>query len=143
MILAALALAAAHAGSTPREFIAYVYSQYHHEDFSPLERPEKFFSPTLTAAIRKDSAGGEVGYLDGDPLCDCQDYDRVSAQVRKLVQQTPRSAVADIRVTLSPKETRDLELKLILTPGGWRISDLVGTDHKSLLTELQRSNAHR
>jgi len=39
-------------------------------------------------------------------------------------------------VTLSPKETRDLELKLILTSGGWRISDLVGTDHKSLLTEL-------
>ncbi len=108
MILAALALAAAQAGSTPREFIAYVYSQYRHQNFSPLERPEKFFSPTLTAAIRKDSSGGEVGYLDGDPLCDCQDYDRISAQVRKLVQQTPRSAVADVRVTSRPRRRATL-----------------------------------
>jgi hypothetical protein len=143
MILAAIALAAAQAASTPREFIAYVYSQYRHQDFSPLEKPEKFFSPALTAAIRKDSSGGEVGYLDGDPLCDCQDYDRISAEVRKLVQSGPRSAVADVRVTLSPGERRILELRMTLTPGGWRISDVIGADHKSLLRELQRSNSHR
>jgi hypothetical protein len=143
MIAAALALAAAPIGSTPSAFVAYVYSQYRHEGFSPLEKPENFFSPSLTEEIRKDSSGGEVGYLDGDPLCDCQDYDRISAQVRKLAQPAAQSAVADVHVVLGPRETRNLELKLTLTPKGWRISDVIGTDHKSLLKELQRANSHR
>jgi hypothetical protein len=143
MIIAALVLAAAGAASTPGTFVDYVYSQYHHDGFSPLEKPENFFSPKLTAAIRKDSSGGEVGYLDGDPLCDCQDYDRVSAHVRKLVRPTPQSAVADVHVVLGPREMRNLELKLTLTPRGWRISDVIGTDGKSLLKELQRANSHR
>jgi hypothetical protein len=143
MILAALAAAAAQPAETPRAFIARVYSEYRHEGFSPLAEPQKFFSPALTIAIRKDSAGGEVGYLDGDPLCDCQDYDRISAQIRSMTQRNAKAADANVHVVLGPTETRDLRLSLVLTESGWRIADVVGADHRSLLRELRRANAKR
>lgn len=144
MILIALALAASPAAETPREFIARVYSEYRSEGFSPLAKPDLYFSPGLTAAIRKDgSEEGEVGYLDGDPLCDCQDYERISATVLQLRQPSRSVSIAHVRVVLGPTATRDLQLRLIRTAKGWRIDDVIGTDHRSLLHELQRSNAKR
>lgn len=116
MILAALALAAAQAAQAPSEF---------------------------TAAIEKDSSGGEVGYLDGDPLCDCQDYDRISAKVVTILQPSAKAATAHVQVDLGRDQERDLELRLVLTPLGWRISDVLGTDHHSLLHELEAANAKR
>ena len=138
-----LALAAAAPIQTPTAFIQQVYAEYRHQGFSPLARPEKFFSPALAAAIRKDGAAGEVGYLDGDPLCDCQDYDRISASVRSVSQPSPRAASARVHVLLSPREARDLRLSLAMTQSGWRIADVVGPDRQSLLGELQRSNERR
>lgn len=142
-LLLLLALTAAHPAQSPYAFISQVYSEYRRKNFSPLERPEKVFSPTLTAAIRKDSSGGEVGYLDRDPLCDCQDYDRVTARVRSLSQPSALTARAKVHLVLGPKEMRDLTLTLVLTRSGWRISDVIGADRHSLLKELQRSNAKR
>ena len=143
MILATLALVAAHAVQTPREFIEQVYAGYSHEGFNPLAEPKLYFTPELTKAIEKDSSGGEVGYLDGDPLCDCQDYERLSAKVVTIRQPGPKAATAHVRVDLGQHETRDLELRLTMTPSGWRISDVLGTDHHSLLHELQKANSKR
>lgn len=143
MILAALALAAAQASQAPREFIEKVYSGYHEESFNPLAEPKLYFSPELTAAIEKDSSGGEVGYLDGDPLCDCQDYDRISAKVVTILQPSEKAATAHVHVDLGKNQERDLQLRLILTPLGWRISDVLGPDHHSLLHELEAANAKR
>lgn len=142
MILTALALAAAQAAQAPREFIEKVYSSYSEEGFNPLAEPGLYFSPELTAAIEKDSSGGEVGYLDGDPLCDCQDYDRLSAKVVTILQPSARAATAHVHVDLG-KEERDLQLRLVLTPLGWRISDILGPGHHSLLHELEKTNAKR
>ena len=78
MILAYLAaLAASPQAESPRQFVARVYASYAREDYSPLARPGSVFAPMLVREIREDQrlAKGEVGYLDGDPLCDCQDYD--------------------------------------------------------------------
>ena len=143
MILVALALAASPAAETPREFIARVYSEYRSEGFSPLAKPELYFSAKLTGAIREDSGDGEVGYLDGDPLCDCQDYERLSATVLQLRQPSRSVSIAHVRVVLSQDATRNLQLRLIRTASGWRIDDVIGADHRSLLRELQRSNAKR
>lgn len=142
MILTALALAAAQAAQAPREFIEKVYSSYSEEGFNPLAEPGLYFSPELTGAIEKDSSGGEVGYLDGDPLCDCQDYDRLSAKVVTILQPSARAATAHVHVDLG-KEERDLQLRLVLTPLGWRISDILGPGHHSLLHELEKTNAKR
>lgn len=143
MIALTLLLASSQPAETPVAFVRHVYANYGRSGYSPLLHPEKVFSATLTAAIVKDSSGGEVGYLDGDPLCDCQDYDRVAARILRVKQPNARSASARVHVTLGPGETRDLRLTLVLTPSGWRISDVVGADGHSLLRELQKSNASR
>lgn len=57
-ILPLLLAPAAQAPETPRQFVERLYSSYRHEGFSPLDKPARFFSPDLVAAIRKDSAGG-------------------------------------------------------------------------------------
>ena len=51
--------------------------------------PERTFSPELLALIRKDQANtpaGEVGILDGDPICDCQDAEGLKLTDAKVVE---------------------------------------------------------
>jgi hypothetical protein len=103
------------------------------------------FAPALIQQIREDErlAKGEVGYLDGDPLCDCQDYGELTAHIRKLDQPTKQSASALVHVELGEGTARDLRLKLVLTHSGWRVADVISSDGQSLLRELQRSNQKR
>lgn len=146
MILAYLAaLAASPQAESPRQFVARVYASYAREDYSPLARPGSVFAPMLVREIREDQrlAKGEVGYLDGDPLCDCQDYDKLTAQVRTLKRPTRQSADALVHVDFGDGEARDLRLKLVLTPNGWRVTDVGSKDEPSLLHALQRSNRKR
>lgn len=141
MILFALLLAASQPAEDPAAFIRRVYAGYDHSGYSPLLNPEKLFSPKLTAAIRQDSSGGEVGYLDGDPLCDCQDYDRISANIVSMRRPSAKLATAQVQVTLGPNEVRDLKLSLVLTRSGWRIADVVDPRGHSLLKELRQANS--
>jgi len=76
-MLAALLLAAA-APQTPQAFVSQLYARYRDERFSPFHHIDGIFAPPLARAIRLDQklAGpGEIGALDGDPICDCQDSD--------------------------------------------------------------------
>ena len=143
MMLLSLLLAGAQPAQTPRAFLERVYAQYRSPRFSPLEHPERIFSPVLTAAIRRDQrlAKGEVGYLDGDPLCDCQDYQRITLRIDSLRRPTRSTAAASVRVNLGFDQPRRLRLNLVLTKAGWRVADVVGTDGHSLLSELNRANA--
>ncbi len=145
LYLAALAAAAHPQAEGPKQFIARVYAAYARDNYSPLDRPERVFAPVLVRAIREDErlAHGEVGYLDGDPLCGCQDYGKISVQVRTLKQPTKRSADALVHVDLGIGEARDLRLKLVLTADGWRVADVGSADEPSLLGALQRSNRRR
>jgi hypothetical protein len=142
MMLFALLLVA-QSGESPAAFVHRAYTGYQYSGYSPLRNPEKLFSPPLTAAIRKDGSDDEVGYLDGDPLCDCQDFERLSARIVSLSRPTARSATVRVRVTVGPNAVRNLKLSLVLTGTGWRISDIIDPRGHSLLRELQRSNAGR
>ncbi|MEO6255225.1 MAG: DUF3828 domain-containing protein [Sphingomicrobium sp.] len=142
MILFALALAAAQPAETPQQFIGRIYAGYRSRDYRPLDRLERLFAPELAAAIRTDRRldKGEVGYLDGDPLCDCQDYQRITARVLSLRRPSARAASARVHVTLGPKEASEVRLSLVLTGAGWRIADLGSADSPSLLRALRQAN---
>ena len=145
MILMFLALAAQQpAVATPRGFLAQVYAGYRRRDYNPRGKPDRIFAPELATAIRTDEklAHGEVGYLDGDPLCDCQDYQKITLDIRALAQPTSRRATARVRVSLGIDTPRDLTLELARTPAGWRIADIVSTEG-SLLAALRKSNAEQ
>jgi len=141
LALALAAAAAAQAPETPRHFVERVYAGYRDPDFSPLKRPERVFAPTLVAAIREEArlSRGEVGFMDADPLCDCQDPAGMRPTVTEATQ-TGRAA-ARVRVALRfGDEIRRVALKLVRTPAGWRIADVSDADEPSLLADLAAWN---
>lgn len=135
--------AAAMAGGTPRAFLERLYANYRNESYSPFDHSERVFAPPLNAAIKEDErlAHGEVGFLDGDPLCDCQDTGGMHARIVS-VATSGDTAIARVSVQWEgTKDRSDIRLRLVQTRAGWRIAD-VGTAHEpSLLKDLQRSNA--
>ena len=148
MILAALALAAAPApaAETPRHFVERLYAAYRRASWNPLARPARVFAPPLAAAIDEDRrlSGDEVGFLDGDPVCDCQDPAGLRARILGL---TPGGrASATVRVTLrfgDDGDGRRLTLRLARTAAGWRIADIATPDSASLLLDLEAANRRR
>jgi hypothetical protein len=145
VLFAAFLLAPAAPAETPRAFVDRVYAGYRSPDYNPLDRPEGLFAPPLLAAIREDSrlSHGEVGRLDGDPLCQCQDHQGLVPLVREVRRPTARTATARIRLRFPGYDDRDVSLKLVRTASGWRIADIATPDDPSLLRDLQRSNRRR
>jgi hypothetical protein len=142
MILFVLAAASSLASESPRAFVERLYANYAHDDYSPFVHPDRVFAPELNAAIKEDErlANGEVGFLDGDPLCDCQDTGGMRSSVASV---TGSRGQATARVTVSWEGTtdhRDIRLKLVRTPGGWRIADVGTQEEPSLLHDLREAN---
>ncbi len=95
-------------------------------------------APGLLALVDADrkAAGGEVGALDFDPFCGCQDFDVTAVRV------TPEQlgpGKAEISVAFrnfgKPGKTR---LSLVKTSNGWRVSDIHTGDVPSLVALLRR-----
>ncbi len=149
MIFFALAMAAtaAPAGSaSPQAFVTSLYAHYRRNpDYSPLLRPQDVFAPRLTAAIRRDAAlaKGEVGFLDGDPLCDCQDSAGLSATVTPIGRPEPTTARVAADIRFAGNDRRHLQLSLVRVAGAWRIADVASAEEPSLLADLERENRRR
>jgi hypothetical protein len=143
-LLAAL-LAPATAAETPRAFVERIYAGYRDAEYSPFAVPERFFAEPLAAAMAEDSrlSHGEVGFLDGDPLCQCQDPSGLQALIREVRRPTRKTAIAQIRLRLTGYEPREVRLRLVRGQSGWRIADIGTADTPSLLRDLQRSNRRR
>ena len=143
-LLAAL-IATAQPPETPRAFVERIYAGYRDSEYSPFAAPERFFAAPLVAAIEEDSrlSHGEVGFLDGDPLCQCQDPSGLEAVVRDVRRPTARTATARIHLRLAGADERDVRLRLVRTASGWRIADIATPDAPSLLRDLQRFNRRR
>ena len=140
-----LLLAAALAGQqadTPRAFVEHLYAAYRQPDYSPFKHPERVFAPALLAAINEDSrlAKGEVGYLDGDPVCQCQDTAGLRASITSLRSQGKDRASAKVSISLQGYEARLATLSLVHTRQGWRIADIGSADEPSLLHAIEQSN---
>ena len=90
------------------------------------QNPERTFSPELLALIRKDQANtpaGEVGILDGDPICDCQDAEGLKLTDVTVAAVGQGKARADVTLKF-PSETRSMSLDLVAHGGEWRVGDV-------------------
>ena len=143
MIFLALAAAAAQPAETPRRFLDRIYASYRQSDFSPFVHANRYFAPRLLAAINEDSrlARGEVGYLDGDPLCQCQDAAGLHARVASVKSIGSGRANAEVILDYPDNTPTRIRLSLTLTKAGWRIADISAHGEPSLLRALQRSNS--
>ena len=114
---------------------------YHSDSYNPsVNRLSASFSPGLAALIRLDRQNtpkGDVGALDFDPVCDCQDPDGLKLTDLGVTQTTPQKATAFVTLRYgSNPEQKHLQLKLLWTPAGWRIDDIASPEMASLRSLL-------
>jgi hypothetical protein len=141
-MIVALLLAVTPAADTPRGFIERLYASYRQADFSPFKHPEQVFAPRLLAAIGEDQklARGEVGYLDGDPVCQCQDAAGLTATVTRVTPTGAGKATVTVSIGLAGELPRRAQFSLLHTRAGWRIADVASADEPSLFAALQAAN---
>jgi hypothetical protein len=130
---------------TPRAFTQRLYQAYGHGEPDVLgARAPVIFAPRLLALIRHDQAStpaGDVGTLDWDPVCDCQDDDGMRVARLDIQDRGAGRAVARVRLRFAA-ETTAVKLDLVSGPDGWRIAD-IHTRHVASLVGLLDKSAHR
>lgn len=104
-------------------------------------KQEDVYDASLIALMKadQDAADGELGYLGGDPLCDCQDWGDI--KVKSLEFSPVDDERIKARVVLKDAltgEDRDLGLLLHRTAGGWLVEDCFN-EQGSLAENLRHS----
>jgi hypothetical protein len=130
--------------ASAHRFLAQVYAGYHLEAALDAQLPEdQVYAPTLLMAMQanRDAYAGEVGYLDVDPLCACQD---MAQDLRHLVFDI--QPLADEQLSAStqldgPQQPLALRLSLQRHGNSWRIADITTADEPSLRLALERDTA--
>ena len=142
MILLALLASGASPAGTPRAFVQRLYANYRQSDYSPFTHPDRVFAPRLLSAIDEASrlAHGEVGYLDGDPVCQCQDSAGMRPSISSVTRQGRDKAIVRVSIGWAGEKARPATFKLVRTGSGWRIADIGSGDEPSLLNALETSN---
>jgi hypothetical protein len=106
-----------------------------------------YFHSSLLALLRADekAASPEVGAIDGDPVCACQDWNGIWGFAVDVKMETPERATANVSFSLSdPKESakdglRKLAITLGVENGGWRIYDIVDETDPSAPFALRKA----
>jgi hypothetical protein len=157
VVLAAALLAVPARGqdaNSARQFLASVYKHYANHgkgiDFSG-SKAHTYIDASLQALMDADVKAvgpNEVGVLDGDPICSCQDWDGIwnlKIDLQMLKDGHARAAVSF--ALFAPQAGRDpnlrsLEITLVPERGQWRIWDILDkSDRKApfdLRTELEK-----
>lgn len=144
-LIAALLLAPAPAAESPRAFVERLYAGYRQPDYDPLADPGRVLAPPLAAAVAEDVrlSKDEVGYMDADPFCQCQDPGGLRPLVGEVRTSGRSAATAHVLLRFPGSDRRDLSLRLVRTAAGWRVADVVTADEPSLLASLRRFNRRR
>jgi Protein of unknown function (DUF3828) len=146
--LASVASAAAAAPdvASARTFVEKLYSHYpsnpKQKAFDPTgKNAREVFDPGMIAAFREDArlAKGEVGFVDADPLCQCQDDSGLVAKLVSVTMTGPGAADAVVNLQY-PNDTVALTLHLVPVNGAWRIHDLETAEVKSYRADLLKAN---
>jgi len=145
MSLLFLAALLAPAAETPSAFAARLYASYRDEDYSPFRHPRQVFAQPFVAALAEDSrlSRGEVGFIDADPLCQCQDPSGMKAELGDARRISERQSEVPVRLRFGAADVRYIRLKLIRTAAGWRVADIAAEDSPSFLGELQAWNRRK
>jgi hypothetical protein len=112
--------------ASARAFLQSIYGFYRKGGSgAPLKRPERWFEPRLAAAIRADIAQtdrtGDLGKLDADLFCDCQDFDDIKATIGRVSIAAGKATTAVLVDNGGPVT---LTYTLAWTRAGWRVFDI-------------------
>ena len=132
VLAAASALAigsTALAATDARASIDRLYDRYRESGFCAICAPERVFDRSTAALISHERGAtppGEVGVLDFDPLCQCQDPGGMRARLVAIRKSGDR-ADADVALHFSGSgDERRVRLVLVRERRAWRVHDVVG-----------------
>lgn len=142
LLLLAAAAPAQPQAESPKAFMERIYANYRNTDYSPFKQPSQVFAARLLAAINEDSRlnQGEVGYLGGDPICQCQDATGLKTTVTRVRLQSGGKATVSVSIGLEGYKPRPATFSLVRTKAGWRIADVSSPDEPSMLRGIEESN---
>jgi hypothetical protein len=122
--------------SSAKSFLESAFRQYSKNgpgvDSTGL-KAKRYYHSSLIALMQADAkaAGpGNIGFLDGDPLCDCQDWDGIFSLKIDIQLESPTRAQAIVSFALFEGQDRDsssvrkLKITLASERGQWRIYDI-------------------
>jgi hypothetical protein len=121
-----------------KAFLDGLYAHYKvskDNTFAPFDaNMAEVLDPDTIALMKADEKAlkGELGDIDGDWLCDCQDFESITAVVTvQSATPTDAKATAVFTDTMDGKPKTDT-FELVKTPAGWRIHDMGTPDQPSL-----------
>jgi hypothetical protein len=135
---AASATPAASSGDAAdaKAFVEGLYTHYTVDPktstWAPMDKKDdaQVFDADMVRLLAADvkAANGEVGAIDADYICGCQDWEPFSATIT-VVSATPAmaKAAADFRV-FKTDQPRHLEFDLVKEKGAWRVHDIREND---------------
>jgi hypothetical protein len=147
LALLATTSATAQEGSEGAEaFVRSVFASYVDDDDSagPLAdgRLDRVWSARMAGLIRRDRAlaTDDPPYLDADPLCQCQDWGRLTVQSVRLGRTEDPGPTATVTFTNLGERTTTV-VRLSGNPNaGWRIDDVLSPGGPGLAERLAASN---
>ena len=127
----ALAARAIAADASARAFVAAIYDAYVGKTGNGIaldsnQKIQRYFEPSLAAAIRKDQTDAEqhndAPALDFDPFVDAQDWEIAAVNIE--VRDTgPNKASATVKFTNADKPTT-IMLDLVRINNAWKVNDI-------------------
>ena len=133
-----------------RAFVQQLYAHYPepaHSTFEPTGADARsVFAPSIIALFRENARltpKGDVGAIDSDPICDCQDDGGLRSHIGAVRLVAPDTATAQVVLTFteaSPPEERRLTLTLVTVHGQWRIYDIRSQDTPSFRAYVVKAN---
>lgn len=142
-------VSAAHAqdAAAAKAFLQSIYE--HYSEFSKVEetgpRGGRYLHSSLIALFREDLRAvgpNDVGVLDGDPFCGCQDMDGIYDLKIEVHEPNAGKAVASLSFAVfkdaKPQDRRSLVITLAQEKGAWRVWNVVDRSDAKFVFDLRR-----
>ncbi|WP_029415192.1 DUF3828 domain-containing protein [Brevundimonas bacteroides] len=132
----------AAAAEGPEAFARAIYGMYATggpQGEPPAPGQDPIYSRTLNALIGNDfrAAGGEVGTIDYDIFCQCQDQEGFAVNSMAAAQSDENTAAVSVVFT-NMGEQKTAILNLVREGGNWKVDDVemgMNESVKDILTE--------
>lgn len=140
--------AALAAQGSPESFVRSLYARYAataqtQDPNGPEWSDANVYAPSLIALFERDRAlhPDEVGFVNADIICQCQDSEGVRLLDVTARETGPQRQDARVRFTFGGERDVEMTLKLLQTPNGWRVEDVIEPENGSFAEQLRRANA--
>ncbi len=140
-ISSAHAAASSASPASAEQFLRGLYAKYVHDGKpTPFVYPDaKTIADGGMMALLKndqDKSKGEVGAMDSDPVCNCQDWESIKVTTLHVTMQGANAAAADVAIS-DMGDVQKFHYSLVWTKNGWRIHDIGTKDTPSLIAYLK------